>query len=75
MTYDRDTGEAEAIRIWTEIGQSHKVRSLKRESFMQIREVMLECLESALKLNADQKAAYVAMVDFAYEHFLKPQGL
>lgn len=68
-------GEAEAIRIWTEIGQSHKVRNLKRESFMQIREVIMDYFVTNLKLNAAHKAAYEALLDFAYEHFLKHQGL
>lgn len=42
---------------------------------MQIREVIVDYLVTALKLNGGQKAAYDALMDFAYEHFLKAQGI
>uniref|UniRef100_A0A336LW00 CSON006202 protein n=1 Tax=Culicoides sonorensis TaxID=179676 RepID=A0A336LW00_CULSO len=73
--YDLEGGEAEAVRIWTELGESHKVRKLKRESFVQLREVILDYLVKTLKLNGEQKAAYEAMMEFAYEHFLASQSI
>lgn len=69
------SGEAEVSRIWAEIGQSHKMRKLTKESLMQMREIILDYFVTTLKLNAAQKAAYEAMMQCGYEHFLKGQGM
>lgn len=69
--YDMEGGVAEAERIWSEIATTHKTRKLSKQAFMDIREVILDYFVSTLKLNAEQKAAYDTLLDFAYEHFVK----
>lgn len=60
-------------RIWDELGQSHKTRNLPKQSFLDMRQVILDYLARIMQLNDSNKQAYAVLIDWVYDIFFSKQ--
>uniref|UniRef100_A0A1A9ZTC8 Globin domain-containing protein n=1 Tax=Glossina pallidipes TaxID=7398 RepID=A0A1A9ZTC8_GLOPL len=57
--------------IWTKIAQSHFNRQIEKQSFNELKEVILEVLVAACNLNDQQTEIWLKLLDFVYEIIFK----
>ncbi|XP_063706042.1 globin CTT-Z-like [Culicoides brevitarsis] len=66
-------GMEEIARIWNELGQTHKSRSLPRQSFLDMRQVILDYFARVMQLSENNKKSYATLIDWVYEIFFERQ--
>lgn len=71
--FELEGGMEEIGRIWHELGVSHKSRQLPKQSFIDMREVILAYLQRVMQLSDNHKLAYAKMIDWVYEIFFTNQ--
>uniref|UniRef100_A0A1A9WJJ0 Globin domain-containing protein n=1 Tax=Glossina brevipalpis TaxID=37001 RepID=A0A1A9WJJ0_9MUSC len=57
--------------IWTKIAQSHFNRQIEKQSFKELKEVILEVLVAACNLNDKQTEIWQKLLDFIYDIIFK----
>ncbi|GAB0095490.1 globin [Sergentomyia squamirostris] len=57
---------ATLVEIWTAIAQTHFKRKIQPKSFDELKEVVLEILTEACKLNDEQKTAWSLTLDIIF---------
>uniref|UniRef100_A0A336LZX5 CSON006201 protein n=1 Tax=Culicoides sonorensis TaxID=179676 RepID=A0A336LZX5_CULSO len=71
--FELEGGMEEIARIWEELGQSHKSRSLPKQSFLDIRQVILDYFARVMQLSETHKKSYGTLIDWVYEIFFDRQ--
>ncbi|KAH8403424.1 hypothetical protein KR215_004227 [Drosophila sulfurigaster] len=65
-------GDLEKLdEIWTKIATSHIPRKISKESYNQLKEVILEVLTAACSLSESQAQAWAKLVDHVYDIIFK----
>ncbi|KAM8704183.1 hypothetical protein ACLKA7_008735 [Drosophila subpalustris] len=65
-------GDLEKLdEIWTKVATSHIPRKISKESYNQLKEVILEVLTAACSLNESQAQAWAKLVDHVYDIIFK----
>uniref|UniRef100_A0A1B0BBW5 Globin domain-containing protein n=1 Tax=Glossina palpalis gambiensis TaxID=67801 RepID=A0A1B0BBW5_9MUSC len=62
---DDDSSQLE--EIWVKVTQSHFNRQIEKQSFNELKEVILEVLTAACSLNDQQIEIWVKLMDFIYD--------
>ncbi|XP_059617848.1 globin CTT-VI-like [Phlebotomus argentipes] len=58
---------ATLVETWTEIAKTHFKRNIKQKSFDELKEVVLEILTAACKLDGVQQTAWAVTLDTIFE--------
>ncbi|KAH8326120.1 hypothetical protein KR067_002116 [Drosophila pandora] len=62
----QDGDQEKLDEIWTKVAVSHIPRAISKESYNQLKEVILEVLTAACSLNESQAATWAKLVDHVY---------
>ncbi|XP_068157538.1 globin CTT-VI [Drosophila tropicalis] len=57
--------------IWTKVATSHIPRQISKESYNQLKGIILEILTAACSLNEDQAAVWAKLLDHIYDIIFK----
>uniref|UniRef100_A0A1A9ZTD2 Globin domain-containing protein n=1 Tax=Glossina pallidipes TaxID=7398 RepID=A0A1A9ZTD2_GLOPL len=62
-----DDDPSQLEEIWVKVTQSHFNRQIEKQSFNELKEVILEVLTAACSLNDQQIEIWVKLMDFIYD--------
>lgn len=69
--FDSDDVEAALEKVWNPIGVSHFHRHISKESFNEVRDVILEVTTDVSSLNEEQQKAWAVLLDDIYAIIFK----
>lgn len=64
--FDTDDVVGNLLKIWEPIGASHSRRRIPKESFDELRDVILEIMTAVCSLTPEQQEAWVILFDNIY---------
>uniref|UniRef100_A0A1A9WJJ1 Globin domain-containing protein n=1 Tax=Glossina brevipalpis TaxID=37001 RepID=A0A1A9WJJ1_9MUSC len=66
-----DDDYSQLEEIWIKVAQSHFNRQIEKQSFNELKEVILEVLAAACNLNDQQTEIWIKLMDFIYDIIFK----
>ena len=63
---DSSDPEGHLQHIWTKVAQTHSKNHIEKESFNELREVILQLLTIQCDMNEEQQEAWKALFDLVY---------